>query len=405
MNSQQAPSFQNLRVCVVSPFLPRPGGVSVQAELLCRFLEREGAVVHRVNTDVPLVRGLPLIGRWLLPLAQVIAVFLRLLAAAPRSDIIHVQAASYWAFFLPVTLAQLVAWIFRRPLVMSYFGGKASLFMARWQRWTLPMFRRMQGFTVPSHFLQEVFRHYGLNPAVIPSVIDMERWPFQAHRQWPPLIMWMRSLSANANPAMALRAFALVRETVPEARLLMIGRGPLAGLLRELAQELNVAQAVSHTSWLPAHRLRRAMQTASVFWNTTSYDNFPLSLIEAAASGTVIVSTDVGGISELLENGVDGLLVQPDDHETMAAATIQVLRRPVLASGLADNAREVAERYTWSGIRGDIAALYGRAPQAIEEPAPDDTTVVEAANAGWAPGGMVARTEYLLSEGQQADLS
>ena len=58
--SDTSPDFHGLRVCVIGPFLPRPGGVSVQSELLCRFLEQEGAVVRRVSTDVRSVRRLPI---------------------------------------------------------------------------------------------------------------------------------------------------------------------------------------------------------------------------------------------------------------------------------------------------------------------------------------------------------
>ncbi len=360
--SERPIKFDSLRVCVVGPFLPRPGGVSVQTELLCRFLAKERVVVRRVDTNVENIRQLPLVGHWLLPFAQVVAVLWRLARAVPRSDVIHVQAASYWAFYLPVTLSLLMGRLFRRRVVVSFFGGMAAQFMERHQRWAWPMLRRLDGFAVSSHFLQEVFQRYGIEALIIPSVIEIERFPFRPRDEWPPLVLWMRSLQPHANPAMALRALAVLRKTVPEARLMMIGRGPLAKEVAALARELGVADAIAYRPWLPFAQLRQAMQTASVLWNTNSYDNFPLSLLEAAASGAVIISTAIGGVPELLTDGVDGLLVEPDDHAALAAATAQVLRRPLLAEGLARNARLAVERYSWAGIREDVAALYGLAP-------------------------------------------
>jgi glycosyltransferase involved in cell wall biosynthesis len=360
--SERPVRFDNLRVCVVGPFLPRPGGVSVQTELLCRFLAKERAVVHRVDTNVENIRQIPRLGHWLLPFAQVLAVFWRLLRATPRSDVIHVQAASYWAFYLPVGLSLLFGRLLRRRVVVSFFGGMAAEFMARHQRWAWPMLRRLDGFAVSSQFLHEVFQRYGVEALVIPSVIEIERFPFRQRTEWPPLVLWMRSLMTHANPAMALRAFALLRQALPEARLMMIGRGPLAKEVGALAHELGVADAIAYRPWLPFAQLRQAMQAASVLWNTCSYDNFPLSVLEAAASGAVIVSTAVGGVPELLTDGVDGLLVESDDHAALAAATAQVLRRPMLADGLARNARLVVERYSWGGIREDVAALYGLVP-------------------------------------------
>lgn len=363
--SQRPIRFDRLRVCVVGPFLPRPGGVSVQGELLCRFLQAEGAQVRRVDTNVEAVRRLPWVGRWLLPWAQATLVTLRLLRAAPRSDVFHVQAASYWGFYLPAATTLAVARLYRRPVVMSFFGGGAAEFMARHSRWALPLLRRLDGFAVSSRFLQEVFQRYGVDAAIIPSVIEIERFPFRERAEWPPLVLWVRGLLPHANPLMAVRGLAKLRELVPEARLMMVGRGPLAPQVQALAKELGVADAIAYRPWLSFHQLRQAMQTASVMWNTNTYDNFPLSLLEAAASGAVIVSTAVGGVPELLTDGVDGLLVPPDDHEALAAATAQVLRRPLLAEGLARNARLAVERYSWPGIREDVAALYRLLPREI----------------------------------------
>ena len=64
--------FRQARIAVVGPFPPRPGELSGQTELLCRPLQDEGVWVQRVNTDVPGVRRLPLIGIHLLPMAQVL---------------------------------------------------------------------------------------------------------------------------------------------------------------------------------------------------------------------------------------------------------------------------------------------------------------------------------------------
>lgn len=399
-----ATTFREARVGIVGPFLPRSGGVSVQTEMLCRFLEREGVRVHRINTDVPSIRALPVVGRWLLPFAQVIKVAIGLLLAAPRSDILHAQAASGWGFTLPVGLSLLFGRLFRRRVVASYFGGNAAKFLERRHRWVLPVLHRLDGLAVSSRFLKEVFERYGLAPALVPSVIEIERFPFCPRQEWPPLILWVRSLHAHANPTMALRAFALVRETLPEARLMMIGHGPLAHEVAAVAKELNLAEAVAYRPWLPFHRLREVLQSASVRWNTNTIDNFPLGLLEAAASGTVIVSTDVGGIGEMLHDGVDALLVAPDDHAAMAAATVQVLRRPVLANGLARNARLAVERYTWVAIRSDVAKLYGltaqsrgEAEEALEPPPPGVGSIELEVM------GLRGRAEFLKSDPLPAD--
>ena len=127
--SDRASPFSGVRIAVVGPFPPRSGELSGQTELLCRLLHAEGAWVQRVNTDVPGVRRLPRIGIHLLPIAQVLALCWRLLVALPRSDLLHVQAASYWGFYLPVLMALLFGKLGRRRVVISYSGGMARSFV------------------------------------------------------------------------------------------------------------------------------------------------------------------------------------------------------------------------------------------------------------------------------------
>ena len=248
---------------------------------------------------------------------------------------------------------------FRRRVTLYYTGSGTQAFLQRWQRLVRPILRRQDGFAVTSERLRAEFQRYGLDPSIIPLSIEVAHYPFTGHPDWPPLILWVNSLETGSNPGMALRALARLRQSRPEARLLMVGHGPAAIEVKSLAAELGVAGSVAYRPFLPFSRLRQVMQTASVAWNTNSADSFPVSLLEAAASGTVVVSTEVGGIEEFLHDGVDALLVEVDDHEALAAATLQALRRPILSDGLAQNARLAVHNCDWEQTRGKMARLFG----------------------------------------------
>ncbi len=378
--------FRGFRVCVVGPFPPRSGDLSRQTELLCQLLQQEGAWVQRVNTDLPSVRRLPVIGIHLLPLVQIPAVIWRLLATLPRVDVVHVQAASFWGFYLPVILALLLGRLFRRRVVISYSGGLARPFMA--QRWRLvrPLVKRAHSFAVTSDYLKEIFQREGLEPTVLLNVLVSEHVPFLARSAWPPLLVWSSVLEPEANPSMALVALARVLQTLPEARLLLIGRGSLAKEIAAQAKALGVAKSVAYRAELVDEQWLATMREASIFWHTASLDNLPQRVLEAAASGTVVVGTDVGAMPELLHDGVDALLVKPEDAAALAEATLRVLGRPYLAESLANNARLSAERYTWTEVRSSLARLYGIQTDALardKDESPDD---------------VLARTEFLLSD-------
>jgi phenylacetate-CoA ligase len=393
MTDQLSP-FHGLRIAVVGPFPPRPGELSDQTELLCRLLHAEGAWVQRVNTDVPSVRRLPRAGIHLLPIAQVLALCWRLLVALPRSNVLHVQAASYWGFYLPAGMALLFGKLGRRRVVITYSGGMARLFVPRSWRFLLPLLRRADGLAATSTFGQEILQRYGLRASVMPNLLALEEHPLLARTSWPPLLLWLDELEPRANPQMALQAFALLRQSVPEARLLLAGSGSLAEEIAALARTLGVAAAVAYRPELTRRQRQDAIREASVIWRTASEDSLPQVLLEAAASGTAIVATAVGGVVELLDNGVDGLLVLPEDATALAQATERVLSRPFLAESLATNARIAVERFTWRRQRANLAKLYGlnSAAASAEGQEPDVETDGEGHD------DVLGRTEFLWSD-------
>ncbi|MCB0231428.1 MAG: glycosyltransferase, partial [Anaerolineae bacterium] len=226
--AEQSVTFQGKRVCVVGPFPPRAGELSGQVEMFCQSLQGEGAWVRRVNTDVRAVRRLPLIGIHLLPLAQIVLVAWRLLAAAPRSDILHVFAVSGWGFWLPVMLALLIGRLYRRRVVVSLSGGESGEFLRRSWRRVLPLLSRADAVMVTTDYLKEIVGRFGQQARVVPNLISLEHFPVLARTEWPVLILWIGDLEENANPVMALRSLAALRKLAPEARLMMVGQGSLA---------------------------------------------------------------------------------------------------------------------------------------------------------------------------------
>ena len=84
--------------------------------------------------------------------------------------------------------------------------------------------------------------------------------------------------------------------------------------------------------------------------NTTNFDNTPVSVLEAMACGLPVVTTNVGGIPYLLEDGQTALLTPPGDAKTMADAVRRLGHEPELASKLGRNARAKVELFSWEGI-------------------------------------------------------
>jgi L-malate glycosyltransferase len=99
-------------------------------------------------------------------------------------------------------------------------------------------------------------------------------------------------------------------------------------------------------------------RTADVVLNPSLADNMPNSLLEAMACGVPVVSTDVGGIPYLVRDGATALLVAAKDAPAMAAAILRLLGDPALWDRLSHAGLQEVQRYTWSRVAPDLAALY-----------------------------------------------
>ncbi|KFB72715.1 MAG: GDP-mannose-dependent alpha-(1-2)-phosphatidylinositol mannosyltransferase [Candidatus Accumulibacter phosphatis] len=86
----------------------------------------------------------------------------------------------------------------------------------------------------------------------------------------------------------------------------------------------------------------------------------PISILEAFASGVPVVSTCAGGIPDMIEQGVSGLLVPIGDHEAMARELLRVLQDASLAAGLRQAGLRQAERFAWTRVRAQWLDTYRR---------------------------------------------
>ena len=152
---------------------------------------------------------------------------------------------------------------------------------------------------------------------------------------------------------MAVEVLALLRREFPNIELLMIGPDDGDGSLEETrkrATELGVSGSVRFAGVVPKAEVPSWLAQGTVFLNTTDIDNAPVSLLEAMACGLPVVSTNVGGISDLVEHGRNALLVPPRDARAMAARISDVLRNSDLANELSKNGRQSANAHSWARI-------------------------------------------------------
>ena len=165
---------------------------------------------------------------------------------------------------------------------------------------------------------------------------------------------------ANFKPAkrhdVLLDAFARVRRRVTDAHLILVGTGPLEARLRARAAELGVSGAVRFAG--VRDDVPSILAASDAFALASRHEGLPISLLEAMALGVPPVVTAVGGCPEVVEDGVSGRLVPPDDAEALAGALAGVLEDGAARRRLARAARARASRFHVSTAAARIERIY-----------------------------------------------
>lgn len=151
-------------------------------------------------------------------------------------------------------------------------------------------------------------------------------------------------------------AMVRVRAAVPDASLHLAGDGPARASLQERVRGRGLGDAVVFHGFLLEPRT--LVSRAAVFALPSREEGLPLSLLEAMALGTAIVASDVGGVSEVVSDGVNGLLVAPGDDAALAESLIALLRDPVLRRQLGQAAVETARRFSVAHTAAAIEEVY-----------------------------------------------
>lgn len=357
-----ANDLHGVSVGLIGPLPPPAGGMANQTRQLKELLEGEGLTVSLVQVNAPYwpvwAGRIPVLRAFF----RLIPYLLSLWRVAGRVDLFHVMANSGWSWFLFATPA---IWIGRwrgTPVIVNYRGGEAEAFLNRSAAKVLPTLHRASVLAVPSGFLRDVFAKFGASAEIVPNIVNLERFAVdaQAGPDKPPCIMVARNLELIYDIDTAIRAFALVHAQVPEVVLVVAGSGPERAALVQRAAELGVSAHVEFTGRLDRDAMAALYRRATIALNPSRVDNMPNSVLEAYASGVPVVSTRVGGVPYIVEEGVTGLMVPAADPEAMAQALLKVLQQPELADKLRQAGLAEARKYSWQAVRGTLFALYRR---------------------------------------------
>jgi len=184
----------------------------------------------------------------------------------------------------------------------------------------------------------------------IPAGVNLAAFPFGARAPetaralglGSPVIGSVAMFRGSKGHALLLQAFAMVREKRPTAGLLLVGDGIRRAWVEQLAREANLADAVVFTGFRPD--VPALLGTMDCFAQaSTRTEGVPQALLQAFAAGVPVVASRIGGIPEVVIDGLTGLLVPSESAEALAAGIARVLDDPETAAQRARAARALVE--------------------------------------------------------------
>jgi len=320
-----------LRIMCLSNMYPGPGAPDYGAfiERMCDCMERRGAQVDRVviNSRRSGVLRTP-------------AKYTRL-AMAAIGDARDVDVI--WAHYLFPTglIASLAGRARHTPWVITAHGGDVAN-LARGPVRTLSASGVSGAANViaVSEWLAGRMYDEGLRPErveVASMGVDTGRFTIgdraaaRAGLGLPadvPVVLAVGGLTERKNPLGLVQAFARLHGDLPDARLVFVGDGPLAGAIDAGARRLGVSDAVMRTGVLSNAAVTHWMTAADVVAQVSLVEPLGVAALEALASGRPVVGTSVGGLREVVPHGVAGEIVDPRDPIATAAALRRMIDAP-----------------------------------------------------------------------------
>jgi glycosyltransferase involved in cell wall biosynthesis len=190
---------------------------------------------------------------------------------------------------------------------------------------------------------RELQRFYGISPRTVRvihnGIPDIAVEPVELDGR--PVV----GCAARLEDQKQLDVLVQAMVAIPRARLVLVGDGSKRQDLEALATELGVADRVSFVGWVAD--ARPWIAAFDVFALPSRNEAFPLTIVEAMLSGTPVVATSVGSISEAVHHGTTGFLVPSGDADALATVIRSVLDDPALREQIAVAAGRLArERFT-----------------------------------------------------------
>lgn len=265
-------------------------------------------------------------------------------------DLIHAHYAVPQGF-----LGLLLKYTRRRPLVITVHGSDMTMLSKN------PVLKPILGFVLKnadhiiavSTFLKGEVERLGVPEGKVEVIYGGVTTP-EREEAFDPVgrvILFVGSLVPQKGVDVLIESFKEIK--IKDTSLVIVGDGPERKRLEALAVGIKDIQFLGRQE-----DLKGVLAKSDVLVLPSRGEGFGLVLLEAMALGTPVVATNVGGIPEIVEDGVSGILVERDNPKQLADAVVKVLEDGEMRKTIIENGREKAKKFTWEKMGSEVDRVY-----------------------------------------------
>jgi len=285
-------------------------------------------------------------------------------------DIIHVQGQALWylimspSFYKLKTKYPIISTIHGISKIEQKYRGIHPLIIKINSYIEGITLRKIPNIIVCSSWMKDMVRNISNKPDniyIIPNGIDLEEIQKSGSKLIninSPSIFFVGVLEKVKGMDTLLKAIPFIKKSIPDIYVYIAGSGPLENKLKSLAKKLDIEENIKFLGFVSEDEKYAYYKSVDVCVFPSRYEPFGIVLLEAMACGKPVITSNVGGIPFVVEDGKTGLLFESENVEDLAEKIVILLKDEKLRRKMGDAGLERVKEFTWNKITEQTVEVY-----------------------------------------------
>jgi len=270
----------------------------------------------------------------------------KLIRLIPRFDSIQLFFDGTVSFAKSVFPAVVMARFFGKSVALFYYPDPAADEIPPTYRKTMSLCSQVY---VGTKYLQRELAQYKVKSEVLPPPVNFDSWPVRVIDEVQPHLLLVHNSAIDSGAICAIRAFIMVKHKYPRTTITVVTQDSIRWMMGVMQLGQNI-QGHDYVNPDNEPEFRRAFSQADIFVNCSQSESVPPALLAAMASGLPSISFESYGAREIIEYGMNGLLIRHNDHNQLANEIIRLIEEPALAAQISREAAKIRRKLSVDNI-------------------------------------------------------